>query len=98
MQVRYADTAPITIYPVKEIYNLIRVKTYTLESELRRGICHRKQPVCPVKIRPYHAGKTRLAKYYIPLEDSGKRQMEYDVHRAIASRDPKHTNFVEVKA
>lgn len=44
-----------------------------------------------------HTGKTRLAKYYIPLEDSGKRQMEYDVHRAIASRDPKHTNFVEVQ-
>lgn len=43
------------------------------------------------------AGKTRLAKYYIPLDDSGKRGVEYDVHRLIASRDPKHTNFVEVR-
>ena len=51
----------------------------------------------PKDDRPFPAGKTRLAKYYIPLEDTGKRQMEYDVHRAIASRDPKHTNFVEVE-
>jgi len=43
------------------------------------------------------AGKTRLAKYYIPLDDSGKRGVEYEVHRLIASRDPKHTNFVEFK-
>ena len=30
------------------------------------------------------AGKTRLAKYYVPLEDSEKRHLEYDVHRLIA--------------
>lgn len=42
------------------------------------------------------AGKTRLAKYYIALDDGEKRGLEYDVHKLIATRDPKHTNFVEV--
>lgn len=42
------------------------------------------------------AGKTRLAKYYVPLDDSEKRNLEYDVHRLIATRDAKFTNFVEV--
>ena len=42
------------------------------------------------------AGKTRLAKYYTPLEDIEKHRLEYDVHRLVVSRDPKHTNFVEV--
>lgn len=43
------------------------------------------------------AGKTRLAKYYVPFDDGEKRGVEYDVHKLIASRDPKHTNFVEVR-
>lgn len=44
------------------------------------------------------AGKTRLAKYYVPVNDSEKRKLEYDVHRLIVTRDPKHTNFAEVSA
>lgn len=32
--------------------------------------------------------QTRLAKYYIPLDDADKRTLEYDVHRATAGRDP----------
>ncbi|WIA32931.1 hypothetical protein OEZ86_006099 [Tetradesmus obliquus] len=43
------------------------------------------------------AGKTRLAKYYVPLGDHEKRKLEYDVHRLIVTRDPKHTNFAEFK-
>jgi AP-2 complex subunit sigma-1 len=43
------------------------------------------------------AGKTRLAKYYIPLGDREKRTQEYEVHRLIAGRDAKFTNFVEVR-
>ena len=42
------------------------------------------------------AGKTRLAKYYIPLDEPEKHSHEYDVHRLISTRDPKFTNFVEV--
>ena len=42
------------------------------------------------------AGKTRLAKYYVPVGDNEKRKLEYDVHRLIVTRDPKHTNFAEV--
>lgn len=42
------------------------------------------------------AGKTRLAKYYIPLDEPEKHSIEYDVHRLISTRDPKFTNFVEV--
>jgi AP-2 complex subunit sigma-1 len=41
------------------------------------------------------AGKTRLAKYYVPVKDAEKVKMEYEVHRAIVTRDPKHTNFAE---
>ncbi|RXH73312.1 hypothetical protein DVH24_012996 [Malus domestica] len=41
-------------------------------------------------------GKTRLAKYYVPLEDSEKHKVEYEVHRLVVNRDPKFTNFVEV--
>lgn len=44
------------------------------------------------------AGKTRLAKYYTAFSDSEKHKLEYDVHRLIVSRDPKHTNFTEVRA
>ncbi|GBF97400.1 AP-2 complex subunit sigma [Raphidocelis subcapitata] len=44
------------------------------------------------------AGKTRLAKYYVPVSDGEKRKLEYDVHRLIVGREPKHTNFVEFKA
>ena len=44
------------------------------------------------------AGKTRLAKYYVPVSDHEKRKLEYDVHRLIVVRDPKHTNIVEVRA
>jgi AP-2 complex subunit sigma-1 len=43
------------------------------------------------------AGKTRLAKYYMPLEDNEKHGLEYDVHRLISTRDPKFTNFVEAR-
>ncbi|GJY32135.1 AP-2 complex subunit sigma [Tanacetum coccineum] len=41
-------------------------------------------------------GKTRLAKYYIPLEESEKHKVEYEVHRLVVNRDPKFTNFVEL--
>lgn len=43
------------------------------------------------------AGKTRLAKYYVAMEDTEKRKVEYDVHRLIVNRDPKYTNFVEYR-
>lgn len=37
-----------------------------------------------------------MAKYYVPVSDNEKRKLEYDVHRLIVTRDPKHTNFAEV--
>ncbi|KAG8051210.1 hypothetical protein GUJ93_ZPchr0009g874 [Zizania palustris] len=42
-------------------------------------------------------GKTRLGKYYVPLEDSEKHKVEYEVHRLVVNRDPKFTNFVEFR-
>lgn len=42
------------------------------------------------------AGRTRLAKYYVPMDDKDKHKLEYEVHRLVVNRDPKHTNFVEV--
>ncbi|KAI4992255.1 hypothetical protein ZWY2020_051646 [Hordeum vulgare] len=41
-------------------------------------------------------GKTRLAKYYVPLEDSEKHKVEYEVHRLVVNRDPNFPNFVVV--
>ena len=43
-------------------------------------------------------GRTRLAKYYVPLDDGEKRKLETDIHRLVVNRDPKATNFVEVRA
>ena len=43
-------------------------------------------------------GKTRLAKYYVPLDDDEKHQLEYEVHRLVVNRDPKFTNFVEYRS
>ena len=43
------------------------------------------------------AGKTRLAKYYTPLSDDDKQRTEDEVHRLIATRDAKFTNFLEVR-
>eukprot|EP00955_Chlamydomonas_euryale_P103958 365534-Chlamydomonas_euryale.AAC.18 len=60
-------------------------------------------PCCPVAMAirflllQNRAGKTRLAKYYVPVKDTDKAKLEYDVHRAIVNRDPKHTNFSEVR-
>ncbi|CEG00281.1 Adaptor protein complex, sigma subunit [Ostreococcus tauri] len=42
-------------------------------------------------------GKTRLAKYYVPLDDDEKRRVESDVHRLVVNRDPKHTNICEFR-
>lgn len=42
-------------------------------------------------------GKTRIAKWYISLEDAEKSKLKQDVHRLVASRDDKkQSNFVEV--
>ena len=42
-------------------------------------------------------GRTRLAKYYVPLDDGEKRKLEFDIHRLVVNRDPKFTNFLEVR-
>eukprot|EP00850_Spirogloea_muscicola_P002246 SM000008S22335 [mRNA] locus=s8:1109021:1110664:+ [translate_table: standard] len=42
-------------------------------------------------------GKTRLAKYYVPLETEEKHKVQYEVHRLVVNRDPKYTNFVEFR-
>lgn len=43
------------------------------------------------------AGKTRLAKYYAPIPDNEKRKLEYEIHRVVVARDPKHTNLFEYR-
>ena len=44
-------------------------------------------------------GRTRLAKYYVPMEDAEKHEIEYDVHKIVTSvRDPRSSpNFLEFK-
>ena len=44
------------------------------------------------------AGRTRLAKYYVPLDDAEKRKTEYEVYRALNGRESKWSNIVEVCA
>ena len=43
-------------------------------------------------------GKTRLSKYYRPYTDEEKHKLEGEIHRLVTTRDPKFTNFVEVRA
>lgn len=43
------------------------------------------------------AGKTRLSRFYVPMEDREKRRVEEEVYRLIVNREPKFTNFVEYR-
>ncbi len=43
-------------------------------------------------------GKTRLAKWYIPVEEDEKSKLKGDLHRLVASREGKNlANFVEYR-
>ncbi|EFJ43813.1 hypothetical protein VOLCADRAFT_76532 [Volvox carteri f. nagariensis] len=44
------------------------------------------------------AGRTRLSKYYVPIEEGERRKLEYEIHRLVVNRDPKHTNFLEFRS
>ena len=43
------------------------------------------------------AGRTRLAKYYVPFDDAEKRKTEYEVFRALNGRESKWSNIVEAR-
>jgi len=43
-------------------------------------------------------GKTRLSKWYVPMEDEEKVKVRGEVHRLVATRDQKYqSNFVEFR-
>lgn len=43
-------------------------------------------------------GKSRLSKFYVPMEDEEQVRVKGEVHRLIAPRDQKYqSNFVEVR-
>lgn len=77
----------------------ITVKSTPRRVRDRRASCLRRRSRIMIRfiLLQNRQGKTRLAKYYVPLEDEEKRKLEYEVHRLVVSRDPKHTNFVEFR-
>ena len=42
-------------------------------------------------------GKTRLSKWYVPFNAAEKNKIESEIHRAVVSRDPRFTNFLEYR-
>ncbi|KAK8807073.1 hypothetical protein WA158_003832 [Blastocystis sp. Blastoise] len=40
-------------------------------------------------------GKTRLAKWYVPLGFDEKARLEVEIHKLVVQRDSKVTNFIE---
>ncbi|CAG9582105.1 putative clathrin coat assembly protein AP17 [Leishmania major strain Friedlin] len=43
-------------------------------------------------------GKTRLAKFYIPVDDAGQAQIKRQVHVIVNTRDTRATNFVSYES
>ncbi|CAG9464715.1 unnamed protein product [Pedinophyceae sp. YPF-701] len=43
-------------------------------------------------------GKTRIAKWFVPLKDEEKRRIEEEVHKAVTSRDSKMANILEYQS
>jgi len=42
-------------------------------------------------------GKTRLSRWYVPFNAAEKNKIESEIHRAVVSRDPRFTNFLEYR-
>ena len=40
-------------------------------------------------------GKTRLSKWYIPVEFEEQTRLENEIHKLVSARDTKVTNFIE---
>ena len=40
-------------------------------------------------------GKTRLSKWYMPVEFEEQSRLENEIHKLVSSRDSKVTNFIE---
>ena len=40
-------------------------------------------------------GKTRLSKWYIPVEFEEQSRLENEIHKLVSTRDAKVTNFIE---
>ena len=80
-----------------QVHRGARLLHTRVDSTVRTLIVHTAYTMIRFILLQNRAGKTRLAKYYIPLDDSEKHSLEYEVHRLIATRDPKFTNFVEVR-
>lgn len=73
-------------------------KLHEINPRARRGSEQSNLSVVMIRflLLQNRAGKTRLAKYYSPFSDEEKSRMEDEVHRLVATRDSKFSNFLEV--
>jgi len=87
-------------FPQKKKDREINARARALDTKRLAGITfsfHLPSTMIRFILLQNRQGKTRLAKYYVPLEEDEKHQLETEVHRVVVNRDPKHTSFVEFK-
>jgi hypothetical protein len=77
---------------------VIRVRRSCFHQSLQQHFCRGDKTMIQYLLLQNRQGKTRLSKYYRAYTDDERTKIETDVHRIVTTRDPKFTNFVEVRS